>query len=183
MAPRTRRPGQEQPRGLGLQRGVVAPQSLRQRAEALDDPRVVGAGDLREQVEAHPVAQVAPRAVAAVGAPADAAVGEPALDRLPPGEEQGVHDQAAVARRGDAAEARRPRPAEQAHQDGLRLVVSGVREGDDRAPALRQLEKEAEALPPGQFLHGSAAALGGGEAAAEPEVKSQAVAPGQLFDR
>jgi len=174
--------GGEEFRGFELQPVVVAPQAPSEGAEPLDDPRVEVAGEGREQIEAQPVAQVASRAVGVVGAPAQAALGEPGLDARAPGEKQGVHETFFVAGRSNAAEAGRAGFGEQAHQDGLRLVVRGVGEGDARAPATREPQEEPETLLAGELLHRGCPALRFGENASEPAVKRQVVGQGDARD-
>ena len=166
----------EQPRGRGLERLVVEAQRLREAVQVGDDAGVEVARDQGEQLEAHPVAQVAPRAVAAVGAPAQAARREPGLDLRAPREQQGVHEQSAVARGRDAAEGGGPAAGKHAHEDRLGLVVRGVRERHAGAAAPREAQEKAEPLLPRQLLHRGAPPLRGGEGASEAEVEAQAEA-------
>jgi len=115
------------------ERLVVTPQGLGEPVEVRDDPGVVVTLDQGEQLAAHAVAQVAPRAVAAVRAPGHPARREPGLDLGAPRAEEGMHEQPAVARGGMPPRPAGPAPRDEAHQERLGLIVGGVREGDARA--------------------------------------------------
>ncbi len=179
---RSGRRGLEKARRVRLDEVGVAPQHLRQGAESLDDARVVLLRENRQQVQAQPVSQVAPRAVGGVGAPAHPARGEPALDRGPAREEQRVHQAPLVARGRDAAETRGSGSRQKAHQHGLGLVVPGVPERHDRPSPPRQAEQESEPHLAGEFLHRGRAAHPRGEGGPETEVETQAEAPRHRFD-
>ena len=172
----------EQVRRLCLDEVGIPAQHLRERAESIDDARVVLPRDHRQQIQTQPIAQVAPGAVRAVGAPGYGSAAEPALDGGPPREKQRVHQAPAVAGRRDAAEPRRSGPGYKTHQHRLGLVVPGVAERNDRPPPAREAEQIIEAQLAGEFLHRGRTPLLRGEGVAETEVEAQAEAPRQRRD-
>ena len=148
------RPSADPVLGRFYQEGLVLPHDPGGARQAFDDPRLVC---LEQGKEFHPdpVSQETRVGVGRVGDKGDARFFQVGKDLFPADAEQGPDDRP-VAQGGDPGEPGRPAPPEKAHENGFRLVVLMMAEGDPLcAVFFRRPVKKPVPGPPGFFLQAS----------------------------
>jgi hypothetical protein len=148
--------------GLPAQMGRL----LRQEACGAGEPGAKGGVEagfqVRQELVADAVAEVPEVVVARVVPPLEATIAEVGEHLLPRDLEEGAEETAGP--RSHSAEPRGPRSPKQTHEQGFRLVVTGVGHRDGgRARFVANAAEEAVALPAGRLLQPSSLAADPGE--------------------